>query len=61
MESAFFVILSLKIKKKITLGDPLVNVPSKKQLQINKIDLLSLTTTIGLAVRGINVQEYQRR
>ena len=53
--------LSLKIKKKITLGDPLVNVPSKKQLQINKIDLLSLTTTIGLAVRGINVQEYQRR
>ena len=53
--------LTLKTKKKIVLGNPLVNIPSKKPLAINQLDLLRLTTTIGLAIRGANIQKYRRQ
>ncbi|MFA6295795.1 MAG: type IV pilus assembly protein PilM [Patescibacteria group bacterium] len=52
--------LTLKLKMKISIANPLTNLPVKKSLPINNQDLLSLTTVIGLGIRGAEIVKYSK-
>ena len=62
--SSFFGIvpyLSLKIKQKVTLGNPWVNINLEKPLELNHGESLTYTEVIGLALRGVNLKTYQTK
>ncbi len=52
--------LTLKLKMKIAVANPLANLSVKKNLPINKKDILRLTTVIGLGIRGSEIIEYSK-
>ena len=60
--SSFFGIvpyLSLKVKQKIKLGNPWINIKLDKPLELNHGESLTYTEAIGLAIRGANLKTYQ--
>lgn len=60
--SSFFGIvpyLSLKLKRKVRLGNPWVNVRLDKPLELTHEDSLVYTEAIGLALRGSNLKYYK--
>ncbi|NQU99766.1 MAG: type IV pilus assembly protein PilM [Parcubacteria group bacterium] len=53
--------LSLKVKQKVKLGNPWVNIKLDKPLELNHSDSLTYTEVIGLAIRGANLKTYQTK
>lgn len=53
--------LSLKMKKKVKLGNPWVNVPLIKEVPLGHADSLSFTEVVGLSLRGANPRLYLQK
>jgi len=53
--------LTLKLNKKVTIAKPLINLSIKKNLPIDNKDILSLTTVIGLGIRGAEIMRFSNK
>lgn len=53
--------LALILKKKIINANPMVNITQSSQQQFKSQDLTSLTTVIGLSIRGADLEKYSKK